>query len=85
MAGRPPNPQSRRQRAINAGISPSTLARRDKGAKPRKAVPVVERCENCNEICEVPCVDSYNTQDPLGPPGAMEGVGHAQGHEGSRH
>lgn len=51
---RPPNPHSRRQRAIAAGISPSTLARRDKGAKPRKPAPVVERCPALDAQCEVP-------------------------------
>ena len=50
---RPTNPESRRQRAIAAGISPSTLARRDKGAKPRKPAPVVSRCETFDEAyCE---------------------------------
>ena len=50
---RPTNPQSRRQRAMAAGISPSTLARRDKGAKARKPVPVVSRCETFDETyCE---------------------------------
>jgi len=50
---RPTNPQSRRQRAIAAGISPSTLARRDKGAKARKPAPVVSRCETFEKTyCE---------------------------------
>ena len=57
MPGRRPNPNSQRERAKELGISRSTLRRRDKGAKPRKAVPVVDRCENCNDVCEVPCVN----------------------------
>ena len=50
---RPVNPQSRRQRAIAAGISPSTLARWDKGAKPRKPAPTVSRCEPSDETCSL--------------------------------
>ena len=54
MAGRRPNPNSQRERAKGLGISRSTLRRRDKGAKPRIKPPPVERCEPCNDVCEVP-------------------------------
>lgn len=54
MAGRRPNPNSQRQRALQAGISRSTLRRRDKGAKPRIKPPPVERCEPSDIVCEVP-------------------------------
>ena len=48
---RPTNPESRRQRAIAAGIPESTLRRRERGAKPRKPAPVVSRCETFGEAC----------------------------------
>ena len=52
MADRP-HPESRRQRALAMGVSPSTLARWDKGAKPRIKPPPVERCEPSDIVCEV--------------------------------
>jgi hypothetical protein len=53
---RRPHPESRRQRAKALGVSPSTLARWDKGATPRKPRPVVESCEPSDIVCEVPNV-----------------------------
>ena len=53
MPGRPPNPNSQRERAKVLGIPRSTLRRREKGAKPRKPAPVVSRCEVIDVQCEV--------------------------------